>query len=133
NTPRSFAYYALDSFADEEDGLLDFVNRIKVDTEVAVRSQRYMVIFDLNLHASLPRLHIINLQTGYIRSVLASHGRGSDCGGKRVGYACKFISDRESEASPLGFFATDELFKSKNDSNDISPMIRLNGLEGPST
>lgn len=84
----------------------------------------YITIFDMNLHSSKRRVHIISLRTGEITSIEGSHGLETDCGGSRYGYACRFISDRESKASPLGFFATGPVYNSSK-----GPAIPLNGLQ----
>lgn len=84
----------------------------------------YITIFDMNLHSSKRRVHVINLSTGEITSIEGSHGVETDCGGQRYGYACNFVSDRESNASPLGFFATGPTFNSSK-----GPAIPLNGLQ----
>lgn len=66
---------------------------------------RYLVIFDLNQSSMTPRLHIVDLTTGDVTSLFASHGKGSTCP-KDITRACTFISNRDSESSPLGFFVT---------------------------
>lgn len=103
-------------------GFLDKTEWVEGPT---IGNQKYIAIFDLNQHASKKRLHIINTETGDIISIEASHGRDTDCGGERLGWACKFISDRESEGTPLGFFATGSMY---NGGHGLS--VRMNGLEG---
>ena len=73
-------------------------------------NQRFMVIFDLNASSMKPRFHIVDLVTGDVTSLYASHGKGSTCAND-PSRACKFISDRDSEASPLGFFVTAQSHK----------------------
>jgi len=80
-----------------------------------IANKRYIIIFDMNLHRTVHRFHIIDLETGTIESMTAAHGMDSDCGG----YACKFadnttfdpdLEDKDkvtgAESSPLGFFVT---------------------------
>lgn len=85
---------------------------VQSTTGPTIGNQNYIVIFDLNLHSSLKRLHVIDLRSGDIDSFEAAHGSESDCGSRKPGYACSFISDRDSKASPLGFFATGRSYNS---------------------
>jgi hypothetical protein len=127
-TSRSFKYLSLGP--DPGNGnVTELFSNVLTGTGPTIGNPRYMVIFDLDLNSSLPRLHLIDLTTGEIVSVQAAHGKGSECG---AGFACKFISDRDSDASPLGFFSTGTLYTGENEERQIGPTIRLNGLEGAS-
>lgn len=81
----------------------------KVVSQTLFENKSYLVIFDLNESSMKPRLHIVNIQTGEVSSLFAAHGKESGCA-KDLTRACRFISDRDSEASPLGFFLTGDLF-----------------------
>ncbi|MCC2679477.1 MAG: hypothetical protein K0R29_2053 [Pseudobdellovibrio sp.] len=109
----------------ENPGKSVFMTQLESNQGPTIENQKYIVIFDLNSKASSKRLHIINTETGEVDSVEASHGRDTDCGGDRLGWACRFISDRESEGTPLGFFTTGEMFNGNHGGS-----LRMNGLEG---
>ena len=72
-----------------------------------------------------PRFHMVNLNTGDVISLFASHGKGSTCENDPA-RACTFISNRDSESSPLGFFTTAQPYF--GDEGWTIPMI---GLQGP--
>jgi|GEM_PF-268322 len=88
-------------------------------------NSRYLIIFDLNQSSMTPRFHIVDLTTGEVTSLFASHGKESTCPNDMT-RACKFISDRDSGATPLGFFLTGHTFFGQ-DKWEI-PLI---GLQGP--
>jgi hypothetical protein len=123
---RNFKYFQLTPIP-KNSNILGFVDHVVEGVFPTIANQRFLIIFDLNLHSSVKRLHVIDLQTGAVESVQAAHGKESDCGGRRAGFACKFISERESQASPLGFFVTGQLYNAIE-----GPALRLNGLEAPS-
>lgn len=127
STTRTYRQLELYPFIQLNGALGFHPNRLTTLTAKTISNKQYMVIFDLNLHSSKKRLHVIDLYSGEVESTLASHGIESECGGTHQGYACRFISDRESKASPLGFFVTAERYEGKNGTS-----IRLNGLEGAS-
>jgi hypothetical protein len=86
--------------------------RVQEYTAPTLPNKKYIMIFDMNLHSSVHRFHIINIETGEVESMTAAHGQDTDCGGKRFGYACRFANNTTvDEASPLGFFATGPEFK----------------------
>jgi len=102
-----------------------------------IANKRYIMIFDMNLYRTVHRFHIIDLVTGEVESMTASHGMDSDCGG----YACKFADNRTfdpelddkdkvkgAEALPLGFFVTGPQF-TPSGSRKHKYGIFLNGLE----
>lgn len=88
------------------------------------QNKQFIVIFDLNETSMKPRLHIVNLGTGEVKSLFAAHGKQSSCP-KDPTRACKFISDRDSEASPLGFFLTGEVFF-----GEVGWTVEMSGLQG---
>jgi hypothetical protein len=129
-THRTYKFlklYHFKSLPPEALGFSDKPNDFDETTEETIANKNYMVIFDLNLHSLKNRLHVIDLNTGIVDSVPAAHGWGTDCGGNRIGYACRFVSHRESDASPLGFFSTGALYTGPHGTS-----IRLNGLEARS-
>lgn len=87
-------------------------------------NKQFLVVFDLNQTSMLPRLHIVNLQSGEVTSLYASHGKESSCANDPT-RACKFISHRDSEASPLGFFITGHTYF-----GEVGWTIPLNGIQG---
>jgi hypothetical protein len=116
-------------------------DRVSEYTSPTIPNKRYMIIFDMNLHSSVRRFHIINLETGVISSLNAAHGADTDCGGNRFGYACKFADNKTidpdledkikvkgAEASPLGFFATGPEYKPSGPRNHKHGVF-INGLE----
>jgi hypothetical protein len=106
---------------------LGFIDKVDEAIFPSINLNQIIVIFDLDASSISDRLHIIDLATGSVESVQAAHGSGSECKGKRVGFACTFISDQESKASPLGFFVTGQTYLAH-----AGPAIRLYGLESPS-
>ncbi|MES3036619.1 MAG: murein L,D-transpeptidase catalytic domain family protein [Bdellovibrionota bacterium] len=126
-TRRNYTYFPLEKMKSNPN-LEEFAPFGLATAETTtIGNHNYVVIFDLNLHSSLPRLHIIDLTTGEIESVQAAHGADTDCGGERLGYTCRFSNGQSGKASPLGFFSTGALY---NGSEGWT--IRLNGLEDPS-
>lgn len=98
-----------------------------------LENQRYMVIFDLDQNSSQRRLHLLDLETGEIRSTEAAHGIGSDCGGGR---ACRFqnFEAENSDSSPLGFFATGPVTEFyARDTLPKPGSVTLYGLETPTS
>lgn len=91
-------------------------------------NRRFIVIFDLNQSSMRPRFHIVDLMTGDVTSLHAAHGKGSTCAND-PSRACNFISDRDSEASPLGFFATGKSHKVVKE-RWVIPLVGLQGA-GP--
>lgn len=122
STSRNYGHLALEPTPKTH--YVGFTGEVLRTSGSTIGNTKYMVIFDLNRHSSQKRLHIINVETGAVESVEAAHGIESDCGGAKKGFTCKFISDSDSKASPLGFFATGELYTGEKGSQ-----IRLNGLE----
>lgn len=104
---------------------LQYLGGIKTTTGPTIAKQRYMAIFDLNLKSSLKRLHVINLETGEVRSAEVAHSYTTDCGSKKPGYACSFISHVDSESTPLGFFSTGEVYNGE----EHGEALTMNGLE----
>ncbi|MGZ3690477.1 MAG: murein L,D-transpeptidase catalytic domain-containing protein, partial [Pseudobdellovibrio sp.] len=123
NTTRTYSYLGINESLTKPG--TQYLGGVKTGTAETIANQRYLTIFDLNLSSSLKRLHVIDLETGEISSYEAAHGIESDCGSKKPGYACTFISDRESKASPLGFFQTGQVYNSE----EHGGVVTLNGLE----
>lgn len=126
-TTRSYNYRGVHPVAGRPG--FEYLGGVSSATGPTIGNQRLMVIFDLNLHSSLKRLHVINIETGDIDSFVAAHGLESDCGSRRPGYACNFVSDQESRATPLGFFMANRLYNSESHGGAIT----LVGLEKSSS
>lgn len=121
-TTREYSYTGINVI--KETGL-KYLGGEKTAIAPTIGNQRYMAIFDLNLKSSLKRLHVINLETGEINSTEVAHGLESDCGSKKSGYACNFVSYRDSGATPLGFFQVGQVYSSEKHSGAVT----MNGLE----
>ena len=67
-----------------------------------------MAIADFNLPSAKPRFHVVDLVSGQSRSLLVSHGRGSDPG--HTGWLSRFSNDVGSAASSSGAFVTGDLY-----------------------
>lgn len=126
-TTRSYSYVGINP--DVAKPGLQYLGGVSSGVSATIGNQRFMVIFDLNLHSSLKRLHVIDLENGKIISYEAAHGLESDCGSKKPGFACKFISDIESDASPLGFFQTGQIVNGE----EHGRVLTMNGLEKSSS
>lgn len=112
---------------------IQYLGGVSTRTASTIENDSFIVIFDLNLPSSLKRLHVINIENGEIESFEASHGIDSDCGSSKPGYACRFNNSVDSNATPLGFFKTGQLYNSEKHGGSVT-MIGLekksNGFSG---
>ena len=122
-TTREYKYTGVDPDLNRQG--IQFLSGEKTTTGPTIGNQRYMAIFDLNLKSSLKRLHVINLETGDISSAEVAHSYTSDCGTRRPGYACYFISHVDSKSTPLGFFSTGQVYNNA----EFGWNVTMNGLE----
>jgi hypothetical protein len=67
-----------------------------------------MAIVDFDLPSAKPRFHIVDLSSGQSRSLLVSHGRGSDP--EHIGWLTRFSNEPNSEASSAGSYLTGEIY-----------------------
>ncbi len=69
-------------------------------------------IADFSAHASKPRLHVYDLQSGRVRSFLVAHGRGSDPA--HTGWLKSFSNAEGSEATSQGAYLTGDQYSGKH-------------------
>lgn len=79
-------------------------------------------IADYGMPSWKPRLHIVNLEDGTVRSLLTAHGKGSDP--EHDGWLNRFSSVPGSEATSRGAYLTCEWYKGK-----YGTSVRLVGLD----
>ena len=79
-------------------------------------------VADYGLPSWKPRLHIVNLEDGTVRSLLTAHGRGSDR--QHDGWLKQFSAVPGSEATSRGAYLTCEWYKGK-----YGTSVRLVGLD----
>lgn len=87
-----------------------------------VRLTDVMGIVDFNRHSSRPRFYLYEPATGRARSLLVSHGRGSDPA--HSGYLQRFSSVPGSAASSAGAYVTGDAYVGQH-----GPSRRLHGLD----
>jgi hypothetical protein len=81
-----------------------------------------MMLVDYSRPSSQPRLHLLDLRTGVVRSLLVAHGQGSDRDHDGI---AEFFSDQDgSHASSLGAFRAGERYQG---GHGLS--LRLDGLD----
>ncbi|USI71966.1 murein L,D-transpeptidase catalytic domain family protein [Sphingomonas morindae] len=73
-----------------------------------VRARDRIALVDFDLPSSQPRFHIVDLASGQSRSLLVSHGRGSDPA--HSGWLNRFSNEPGSEASSSGAFLTGDIY-----------------------
>ncbi|MCB2047099.1 MAG: murein L,D-transpeptidase catalytic domain family protein [Novosphingobium sp.] len=100
--------------------------------DVAIRQQSRMVgqiwqkdnvgIADFALPSWKPRMHLVDMQAGTVRSFLLAHGKGSDF--EHDGWLKRFSDEPGSEATSRGAFRTDDWYTGK-----YGVSLRLAGLD----
>ena len=85
-------------------------------------SRDAVAIVDFQLSSATPRLFLIDLLAGSVRSMLVAHGKGSDP--DHAGMATRFSNVEGSMASSVGAYLTGEPY-----SGDHGPSRRLLGLD----
>lgn len=75
----------------------------------SIRLRDRMAIVDFDLPSAKPRFHIVDLASGRSRSLLVSHGRGSDP--EHIGWLTRFSNQPNSEASSAGSYLTSEIYQ----------------------
>ena len=81
-----------------------------------------VAVADFARPSALPRLHIVNLEAGTVRSLLVAHGRGSDP--EHCGWLKSFSNTIGSEATSRGAYLTCEDYQGK-----YGTSLRLRGLD----
>lgn len=79
-------------------------------------------IADFALPSWKPRMHLVDMQAGTVRSFLLAHGKGSDP--QHDGWLKRFSDEPGSEATSRGAFRTDEWYTGK-----YGVSLRLAGLD----
>lgn len=88
-----------------------------------VRNLDRIGVADFSAHASKPRLHVFDLQSGKVRSFLVAHGKGSDPA--HTGWLKSFSNAPGSEATSQGAYLTGDTYSGKH-----GVSRRLTGLDG---
>lgn len=79
-------------------------------------------IADFGLHSAIPRFHIANLEAGTVRSLLVSHGSGSDP--EHDGWLNDFSNLHDSWATSRGAYVSWEWYEGR-----FGTSMRLEGLD----
>lgn len=87
-----------------------------------LKRTEYLGVINFKQHSSEPRLYIIDMKTGVVEKLQASHGEKSDP--KNAGYASIFSNTVNSHMSSLGAFITAETYNGKNGYS-----LRIDGIE----
>lgn len=82
-----------------------------------------MAVVDFAAASSQPRLHLVNLLSGEVRSLMVTHGSGSDP--HHSGWTRRFSNQHGSNASSEGAYATMNYYTGKHGRSQ-----RLAGLDG---
>ncbi len=69
-------------------------------------------VADFGTHASKPRLHVYDLQSGKVQSFLVAHGKGSDPA--HTGWLKTFSNAEGSEATSQGAYLTADVYTGKH-------------------
>lgn len=81
-----------------------------------------LAVVDFSLASRVPRMHLVDLHAGAIRSVLVAHGRGSDP--NYTGWLMRFSNIPGSNASSAGGYVTGPTY-----SGEHGHSLRLEGLD----
>jgi hypothetical protein len=87
-----------------------------------IPARDFIGIVDFSLPSRAPRLHLVDLANGSVRSHLVAHGRGSDP--SRTGWLKRFSNEPGSNASSAGAYKTGEVYVGTHGRS-----IRLEGLD----
>ena len=79
-------------------------------------------VADFSQPSSAPRLHLVDMASGRVDSLLVAHGRGSDP--ERTGWLNRFSNDPGSDATSEGAFVTGDYYIGAH-----GPSMRLIGLD----
>ena len=79
-------------------------------------------VADFSRPSSAPRLHLVDMASGRVDTLLVAHGRGSDPG--KTGWLSRFSNDPGSDATSEGAFLTDDYYIGGH-----GPSMRLIGLD----
>jgi hypothetical protein len=82
----------------------------------------FIGVADFSLPSRAPRLHLVNLADGSVRSHLVAHGRGSDP--SHTGWLERFSNEAHSNATSAGAYRTGSLYVGAHGQS-----MRLEGLD----
>ena len=102
--------------------LLDVAAREVARAGSALWHRDVVGIADFGLHSSQPRFHFVNLEAGSVRSVLVTHGSGSDP--EHDGWLNGYSNLENSWATSRGAYATWEWYEGR-----YGTSVRLGGLD----
>lgn len=102
--------------------LLDIAAREVARAGTALWHRDTVGIADFGLHSSQPRFHLVNMEAGTVRSVLVTHGSGSDP--EHDGWLNGFSNLEDSWATSRGAYATWEWYEGR-----YGTSVRLGGLD----
>ncbi|MFW2831191.1 murein L,D-transpeptidase catalytic domain family protein [Sphingomonas sp. ID0503] len=88
----------------------------------AIPNRDVIGVADFSVHSATPRFHFVNLASGETKTMLVSHGRGSDPA--HSGMLQRFSNEVGSAASSQGAYRTDDLYVGKHGRSR-----RLTGLD----
>jgi len=79
-------------------------------------------VADFSQHSRLPRLHLVDMTSGRVQTLLVAHGRGSDP--EHTGWLSRFSNAPGSDATSEGAFVTSGYYIGAH-----GPSMRLIGLD----
>ena len=102
--------------------MIDIARRENARTAQLAIRRDVVSVADFARPSSLPRLHIVNLEAGTLRSFLVAHGRGSDP--EHDGWLKNFSNAVGSEATSRGAYIIGDGYEGK-----YGTSLRLQGLD----
>jgi hypothetical protein len=102
--------------------LLDRARRELTRLGDAIALRDVVGVADYSLISAEPRFHLVNMNSGAVRSYLVSHGRGSDPA--HIGFVQRFSNAPGSNASSEGAYRTGDYYSGKHGRS-----MRLVGLD----
>jgi hypothetical protein len=88
----------------------------------SIRHRDFIGVADFSLPSRSPRLHVVNLADGSVRSHWVAHGRGSDP--SHTGWLERFSNEPRSNATSAGAYRTADLYVGAHGRS-----MRLEGLD----
>jgi hypothetical protein len=108
--------------AAEDARLLGIARRELERAGARVRYRDTVAIGDFAQPSAAPRFHLVNMEAGSVRSILVSHGRGSDP--QHSGWLQQFSNQPGSGATSQGAYVTNEWYVGK-----YGTSLRLDGID----
>ncbi len=108
------------------------LSKDNVRNQKRIRNKTCLIIVDYTKSKKIPRLLVVNPQTGETELFYTAHGKGSHEKDKiKTGYFAKRFSNKSgSNMTSLGFYLTDNLYTSKKITFGPGPQngLKLDGL-----